>query len=188
MVMNCDKADLLMMKYMDGEISISEAKLLNSHLLVCEICKEAFIVYDLVLETLEGFDDVEAPESFQDAVMVKIVGLPKLEKQHVYSKKDRMKLVLAGSFVSMLSVGAILISYREALIENFINHPVLGEYTKELAAVSLSVEGHTQSFILFTEKIIQSAEGILNAGAGVIIWGIIGLCALQIVLVRQRNR
>ncbi len=186
--MNCEKADLLIMKYMDGEINISEAKLLNSHLLGCKECKEGFKIYDLLLLDMEELDGVEAPYDFEKAVMVKITSLPKVEKNQLYSRRDKLKLIFGGGFVSFLSVGMVLVNNREALIENLAKHPVFTEYTKELAYLCSAVEEHTQNLILFTGRVIQNTEVILGAGAGIISWGIVGLCILQIILVKQRQR
>ena len=43
--MKCSEAEELMMKYMDNELSESDAKRLNSHILECVECKESFFIF-----------------------------------------------------------------------------------------------------------------------------------------------
>ena len=70
--MKCEDAEMLMMKYMDGEINEIEAESLNGHLLVCPKFRQAFEVYDSMLSGMSEMETAEAPEGFENAFMMKI--------------------------------------------------------------------------------------------------------------------
>ena len=42
--MNCNKVDHLIMKYMDGILTMEEAKHLNQHITKCDTCREEFLL------------------------------------------------------------------------------------------------------------------------------------------------
>ena len=50
--MDCKMSDMLIMKYMDGVLDESEAKLLNEHILSCEACRKEFYFYDNMVPCL----------------------------------------------------------------------------------------------------------------------------------------
>ena len=70
--MKCSEAEQLMMKYIDSELSEKDAKELNSHLLVCNECKESFYIYDSLMGDLKLLPDFEAPADFEYNVMAQI--------------------------------------------------------------------------------------------------------------------
>lgn len=184
--MKCEDADLLMMKYMDGEITSQDAQRLNQHILACKECKEAFLIYDCMMSEMSDMPQIVSPKGFECAVMLKIAELP--QTQSVYSTRDRVKIMVAGTFAMLLSIAALLISYRDSIISNLANNEHLGVYMQNLVPVVERVEMQKENVISVFNSAIISVEHTLSASAGVIVTGIVVLCVVQVALVMRRNR
>ena len=64
MKMNCEKADELISRYLDGEISASEQEALRQHLSKCEACRERERQYRLISEALPSAGAPAPPEGY----------------------------------------------------------------------------------------------------------------------------
>ena len=186
--MKCEHADMLIMKYMDEEISEAEAKELNTHLCVCEKCKESFMVFDSMLTMMEEVPQVTAPLGFEEEVMTKILALPMQEKRYVYSKNDKMKIALVGSFTFLLSIGAVLISYRDQILQTMMQNPSMKDFVSRLMPVIEMAESRSVELAGGIGNIFIGIDNILTAGAGLIATAILALCGVQFVLARRKNR
>gem|GEM_PF-4733060 len=184
--MRCEDADLLMMKYIDGEITSQEAEKLNQHLLACNKCKESFLVYEGMLCEMNDMLQVDTPEGFECAIMAKIKALPQVKS--IYSTRDKVKIWVAGTFAMLLSIGAILISYRDAIIFSLAKSPHFGVYMQNLLPLVVRVEAQTENVISTFNTAIGRVEQTLSASAGFIVTGIVVLCVVQLALVMRRNR
>lgn len=184
--MKCEDADLLMMKYMDGEITSQEAQRLNQHILACKKCKEAFFIYDGMMSEMIDMPQITAPKGFECAVMLKIAELP--QEQSVYSVRDRVKILVAGTFAMLLSIAALLIGYRDAIISSLASSEHFGAYMQNLIPVVERVEMQKENVISVFNSAIISVEHTLSASAGFIVIGIVVLCVVQVALVMRRNR
>ena len=184
--MRCVEADLLMMKYMDGEISSQEAQKLNEHLLVCKKCKEAFLVYDGMVNEMSQLPQFAAPVGFEGAVMAKIAQLP--VAQPVYSVRDKAKILVAGIFAMLLSIGALLIVHRDEIISGLAKNEYFAAHMQDIIPLVERIEMQKENVIGVVNTAFLSVEQTLSASAGFIVMGIVVLCVLQVVLVMRRNR
>lgn len=184
--MRCAEADLLMMKYMDGEITSQEAEKLNEHILTCKKCEEAFFIYDGMVAEMSSMPQFDAPEGFENAVMAKISALP--ATQSIYSVRDKAKILIAGTFAMLLSIGALLIAYRDTIIYNLAKSQRFGAYMQNLIPLVERIEIQKENVIGMFNTAILSIEGTLSASAGFIVAGIVMLCVVQVVLVMRKNR
>jgi hypothetical protein len=175
-----------MMKYMDGEITSQDAQRLNQHILACKECKEAFLVYDGMMNEMNDMPQVAAPEGFECAIMAKIAELP--QAQTVYSTRDKVKMLVAGTFAMLLSIGALLIGYRDTIISSLAKSEHFGVHIQNLIPVVERVEAQKENVISIFNTAILSVEQTLSASAGFIVTGIVVLCVVQVALVMRRNR
>ena len=97
--MDCKHADALIMQYGEGSLSHSDAKNLTKHLLVCEDCRESFLIFDICLDETRL---IEAPSDFTQNVMARVRELGAKRFMHV-----RVFVGLAAVFI-----GALLFVYQ----------------------------------------------------------------------------
>lgn len=91
--MECSQMSDLIMKYLDGDISEVELKLLNKHKLSCEACRKEFIIMTEMAEIINDLPELEAPYGFEEKVMDKL----KLQKSR--TSMFNMLIGAAGLFV-----------------------------------------------------------------------------------------
>ncbi|MDD2481609.1 MAG: zf-HC2 domain-containing protein [Lutispora sp.] len=70
--MECGEISGLIMKYMDGDISEVEQKLLDKHKLSCEKCSKEFEILTEMAEFISGLPELSAPAGFESRVMERI--------------------------------------------------------------------------------------------------------------------
>ena len=110
--MECEMANDLMMKYMDGILTETEAASLNSHITACGQCKEDFLAYDGIMENFSGMELCEPPEGFELRVMSIIRQLPEVGLKPAY----RSLYGVLGVFSVLLGLGIILDMNKEAVL------------------------------------------------------------------------
>lgn len=127
--MDCNKANKLMMEYMDFTISEEDNFLLEKHLEECDECKESFELYTQILDefSLDAKNIIEAPEDFEIKVMEKI--------EHIeprYIKEKNNKNILIYSFLGMTALAFsffLMISLnKEIILSNPEQTPILNSY------------------------------------------------------------
>ena len=111
-VLDCKKAENLIMKYMDGELSPEDAQLLNDHIKCCEKCREEFFVFDAMMQNAAEVSKevIRAPEGFEKAVMSKIH--TEEEKQYAYSRNDRLRMICISIILCFFAIGYFLIKNK----------------------------------------------------------------------------
>ncbi|MCI8342197.1 MAG: hypothetical protein HFE62_03155 [Firmicutes bacterium] len=184
--MKCQDAELLMMKYLDRELNEFEAESLNKHLTECSTCREAFDIYDSMAVQMDQAEQANAPEGFEAAVMAKVAALEKVYLPYTFW--DKFKTRFVGSFALLFCVGAMLLSYREKILEIFSENPNFSEKTKVLAIFAENIASQTYRLTETMSRIFENADRILTSGSTFIAFSIAALCALQVYLVRRRNR
>ena len=184
--MKCEDAEMLMMKYMDGEINEIEAESLNGHLLVCPKCRQACEVYDSMLSGMSEMETAEAPEGFENAVMMKIRAIEKPEP--VYSSRDKFKIRFGGSFAAVLFIGLMLMAYRDDIIGVLSLNQYTAGRVEGLKAFSEMIAMQAETFMMFFNNVIESVNAVLASGSLFIAGGIVALCAVQAFLARKKNR
>lgn len=88
--MECSEISNLIMKYVDGDISEVERKLLNKHKLSCERCNQEFEMMTEMIKCINELPEVSPPYDFEAKVMSKI------SKQRVRSSMLNMLIGAVG--------------------------------------------------------------------------------------------
>ncbi|NLK97601.1 anti-sigma factor family protein [Defluviitalea saccharophila] len=127
--MECNHADKLIMKYMDGILSMEEAQKLNLHITQCESCKESFFMYQMVMDELRDEAVSEAPDGFEAAVMAKIKDIEVDYKLKEPMPIDNLTAMLWGTFSLLFGIGVLLYIYNQPVLEFLLGNP----YTKDWA-------------------------------------------------------
>jgi len=118
--MVCEKANELMMKYMDGLLDDFEEMNLEKHIESCEACSEDFAVYKEMLADFNHnkLEIIEAPDNFAASVMEKIedinIYFPKKirDKGKVF---DNVIFAVWGTLATVFALGAALYFYQDVL-------------------------------------------------------------------------
>ena len=129
--MDCNKANKLMMNYMDFDISEENNFLLEKHLEECEECRESFELYTQILDefSLDADNIIEAPQDFEISVMEKIEHIePRYIKEK--TKKNMVVYVFLGMTSLVFSLFLIISLNKDVLLANPEKSPILYSYYK----------------------------------------------------------
>ena len=181
--MECEKANDLMMKYMDGTLSESEAFSLNRHIKTCGQCEEDFLMYDSILDDFSGMTLSEPPEGFELRVMSIVRQLPEVGVKSAH----RSLYGVLGVFSVLLGLGIILDMNKEPLL-NFMSQyrqlkPLLDIYAPVAAAVrdvSLRVSAAVTQALSYAQQLSSGLYYVL-----LLLFGI--LAAAQYVIYRKER-
>lgn len=128
-MLDCNKANKLIMDYMDFNISKEDEFLLQNHLKECPQCREDFELYTQILEefTLDTQNTVEAPENFELNVMKKIENI---EPTYIREKNNKNIVAYAILTVTALMFSMFFIIYlnKDAFLNIEEQMPVLYNY------------------------------------------------------------
>ena len=133
--MDCEKANGLMMKYMDGVLTESDAASLNRHIQTCGRCKEDFSVYDGIISGFSEMELCEPPEGFELRVMNIVRQLPEAGLKSI----SRPLFGVLGVFSILLGLGVILAMNKDALLNWIGQYPVLKPLLDIYAPLSAAV-------------------------------------------------
>lgn len=123
--MDCKSAKVLLMKYMDGDISKKEVLKLRSHTDCCEKCREEFLIYTQILEGFDELEKYEAPEGFEACVMEKIQDI---EVEYSPDFAGVFGCGLLCAFSVLFGIAGWMLLNREALISYLYSVNGLEEY------------------------------------------------------------
>jgi len=106
--MVCERANELMMRYMDGLLDDFDKMNLEKHIEDCETCAEDFELYKEMLKSfnLDNIDIVEAPEDFADNVMSQINELNLYFPEKLRSRGQIIDGIIFGIW-GLLAFGAV---------------------------------------------------------------------------------
>lgn len=183
--MNCDKSNLYMMKYIDGDITEEEAKRLNEHILCCEKCKKDFEIYDNILKDFAFIPEFEAPEGFENEVMQKISALNGIE---IYTFKNKIMSIIWGLFTIIFGSGAMLLFYRESIIKSLSQTQYFAEKISNFLPISEKIEEQADLIIyIFNDMLIKINDVFANIII-VFLTIITVICAFQFISLHKRQR
>ena len=119
--MDCNQSQTAIMKYLEKKIEPLEAQMLVKHILICEECRELYLILDESQELLEVV--TPAPVDFVANVMEKVRKEPKYEKLPPVSIE--LKILWAVSAV-MMAV-AVLVHLEPRWFSNVVSSfPTVG--------------------------------------------------------------
>ena len=186
--MNCKNSEKLIMKYVDGELSEEEAKLLNGHITKCSECKAEFYFYDNMLKSFGNFEEVEAPETFEADVMAKITALGHNYSEVEYKVEHKVLGAVLGTFSVIIGGGVALFVFREPILNAVTGGETVSPYYAKLAEISGFVGEFWFNLKSAASNVIASANGAVGAYMGVIIMLIVAIVAIQGVLLYRKKR
>ena len=180
--MDCENANLLLMKYMDSALSETEADLLAKHLDSCDKCQEDFNVYD---EMMGGFpiETTIAPDNFESLVMAKIRELPEPK----YANSDSMLCVVWGVFSVLFGLGFLAVINREAIIQSISANPALSGYADILISVSNFVERFVYAFTNAADSFFVAASGYIASSRYLLMLIVAVLVMVQYVIYKKNK-
>ena len=156
--MDCREADELMMKYMDGTMSEEEALRLGSHVEPCINCKEAFAIYDMMIDDFSEFELIEAPKEFEAQVMEKINELPSASERMINHMDNVVNLMWGGCSV-LLGIAALIATNRDLILNYMLENAYLASYAK---VIQSNIE-YFQNIFVNAENILYSMTTVFNA-------------------------
>lgn len=186
--MKCEEAESYIMKYMDGEITKEEAKILNEHLLDCAFCKESFFIYDKMQEELKSMPLYEAPENFELEVMTKIVQISENEYEIQYSLSHKIWGVIWGTFTVIFGTGTILAFYREPIMMSLAENPYFADKIKNLMPIADEITKQGETIKTVFDDTVFTINTILSNSVGIIFAILTFVCAIQFYLLHHRKK
>jgi len=186
--MDCKMSDMLIMKYMDGELDEAEAKLLNEHILDCEACRKEFYFYDNLVKGFETLPEIEAPQNFEMEVMARIKALDHSYAQTGYKTENKILGVVFAIFAVIIGGGIGLYAFREPILNSAFGSALGGESYDKLIGVSDFV-GEFMTMIRDTVLGVLSSSGpAASIFMGVIAVLIVAVVALQGYILYRKRR
>lgn len=159
-MLNCKKANILMMKYMDGNITDEEATELKKHINECRSCKEDFVIYNRLLDEfidMDGSNIISAPEGFEIQVMERINALEPIYAKHGNSMENLMYAICGGVSIAAGSA-TIFIVNKDAIINTISSSEFLSGYASMLVPVGKYAVQLMTSFETISVSLISYVE------------------------------
>ena len=182
--MECDSADLLLMKYMDNTLNESETERLNAHLETCESCRKSFVVYD---EIMRNFTEqtVYAPDNFEALVMDKIRALPAEHKS--LASADNLLCVVWGIFSVLFGLGFLAVINKDAIILALSDNPSFAAYADMLETVSRLADRAINSLTSAAGTFFTALSGYIASSRYILMLIIAVLVLVQYVVYRKNK-
>lgn len=177
--MDCKKANDLMMKYMDGNISKDEVFSLKKHIDKCDKCYEDFLIYDKILKGFSSMDNiVTVPEDFEKNVMSEIYALGDVYTNRE-NRSDALIYAVWGGVSVLCGLGMLLILNKDIIMNYFKSSPKLSAYAEYFEPV----ENFVVQFKSSAEELINSFMSYLSAYANDL--KLVSLAAFIILVLAQ---
>ncbi len=149
-MMNCNKANKLIMEYIDCNISPEDEFLLKNHLKICSECQESFKFYTEILEefSLNNKTIIQAPEDFEKNVMKKIENI---EPKYIKEKNNKKLITFVFLFMASLTFSIFLMISlnKDVFLENPEKMPVLRAYYYFFDKIfNISLENFSLTYII----------------------------------------
>lgn len=184
----CDSANSLMMKYMDGELGERDIARLRLHVADCPACKADFELYDFISESLTSDGGLTAtPEGFTKSVMGLVAALP-TPKRQAASAFDRLMCTVWGLFSMLFGLGFLLIINRERIIEYLSGIPALEGYIRLVEPIPGRLAEVFGNAADRTYHAFMTALGFVSEYRVVIFGALLALFALQIIMSRVSHK
>lgn len=174
------------MLYMDGTLTKEQAQLLSEHIEQCPSCKEAFLVYDAMMDSFAQMEPILAPEGLEEQVMAQICAMPLPKKALRYSKKDWLKLIFGGAFALLFGAGAFLVSHQEQVLAYLAKHQATGAYAQAMEPVTQLINSQQSQLFLLVEQVFLRADQMLKALWIPMLLAVIGLCVVEALRLRRK--
>ena len=184
--MGCKEADELMMKYMDSVMTEEEAMRLGVHIESCASCKEAFSIYDMMMDDFLDLELIEAPDGFELQVMEKINELP-LVSEKIKNSVDNATTLVWGTFSVLLGAATLITMNRDVILDYMISSETLAPYAQ---MIQVNME-HFEMIFANAQATLYSMLTVFNtyiAGSRYIILTIfVGLIVAQLYIYRKEK-
>lgn len=188
--MDCNHAQKLMMKYMDGLLSSEEAEKLNAHIRICPNCRSEFFVYDSIMENAEmiAHEKITAPEGFEKAVIAKI----QAEKapEYVFQPKDSLHKIFSLVFIALFALSYVLFANRDAAIAFMYKNNILTGYLDKIVPSAGTGNFYIRHMSDIINTVAEKADSLLSSMGIFILLLIIffGFVQAAIYMRKHRNR
>lgn len=179
---HCQRAQDLMMKYLDNLISPEEQRYLDEHLVSCEACCFDFSAFKQVVSSLTEAAEIEivAPEGFEEAVMAQIHKLPATN----HSKTDALVYTLLAVLSGLFGLG-FLVAINSGPVLEFLNEAGLTSYVAFISSIMPISEEFFRTFLQNLTTLAASVTEVLS-GARFVLLGLAALSLSLTVVFRQR--
>lgn len=111
---------------MDGNISEHEQNQLTEHVGCCNLCKDEYAKYSLILDVLNEKNETEPPETFESEVMQKIRLINLYEKKS--KEKKLLKLYFAAGLIFTFMLFLAGTAFKEQLLAIMIYINIPSQY------------------------------------------------------------
>ena len=175
--MDCKQAEVAMLKHMERAITPQDAVRLSQHVMVCEHCREHYLMFDQVMEfaaTSEDWD--EAPPNFTSAVMAKVAANVAIKPAPQAANKIRLAFHVTFGLCAVFFATILFFAYNPTLVSN------LTDMSPAFAGLVAAIHGLGTLFGNMMESFIQTA-GTLNIANSLSIAALVFVLVLSSLLI-----
>ena len=183
--MECEGAELLLMKYMDNTLAETETDPLNAHLESCGKCRGDFMIYDEILREL-SHQTVYAPDNFEALVMDVIRKLPSDSKKFM-SSADNLLCVVWGIFSVLFGLGFLAVMNRESIIGYLSDNPSLKAYADFLIPVSRFADAAAASLMSAADTLVTDVSAYISSSRYILML-IVGVLIMVQYVIYKKNK
>lgn len=157
--MNCKDAEKFIMNYMDNTLSEQDAIKLNEHLKQCAECREAFEVYETMMNHFQDIEMVEAPVGFEQELMIKINVIEPVYLTQKPISIEWLHSLVWGLITLLFGTGVILNVYKDKIMVYISQNQYTAEFYQTISPVgNLFVKYINEGFV-YVESIASYLAG-----------------------------
>lgn len=184
--MDCNQADKLIMKYMDGVLSIEEANKLNLHIAECDSCREGFFAYQMMMEELQD-NILEAPDGFETKVMERIKDIDLDYKIKETMPIENITAMIWGTFSLLFGIGVLLFIYRQPVLEYLLQNPYTGDWAQAMVPTVDILSAYINDVKNKFEDILSNGNQIITSLRMVLVPALAVLGSIQYYIYRKKK-
>lgn len=180
--MKCSDAEKLIMNYMDNVLSQKDAERLNEHLKKCDQCREAFAVYEMMIDNFQSIEIVDTPVNFEQELMLKIEAVSPVYLTQKPISMEWIHSLIWGIFTVLFGTGIVLNVYRDTIMESISQNQYIQQFYNAISPIgNLIVKSINQGFN-YIEEVSAYMAGFGAFGYLKIICGIsiLVLCGVEV--------
>ncbi|NLM13667.1 MAG: hypothetical protein GX209_07970 [Epulopiscium sp.] len=185
--MECNHADKLIMKYMDGILSMEEAQKLNFHITECESCRESFFTYQMVMDELRDEAVYEAPDGFEAAVMAKIKDIEVDYKLKEPMSMENITAMLWGMFSLLFGIGVLLCIYSQPILDYLLGNPYTMDWAQAMIPTVEVLAVYVNDIKTRLQELVSSGSQILTSLKMIAIPVLVVLASIKYYIYRKQK-
>jgi len=177
--MNCNKAEILMLKQAENVLSTDEATDLAQHVQNCDACREYYFAFIDVVENFSENDMHEAPSGFTVSVMSQI-SASKRTRERFARQTSRLALRIIWGITAIIFGAAMFFAYNPDQLTRLANaYPAINTVADALYTFWVSLG------TMFGQFVQNMGEGSIDSSLGTAALGFVIILSILLVVLHK---